>query len=197
MAHDQYDLFFNGSILPGHDPDQVQAAVARLFKADAAQLRHLFSGKNLCIRHAVDVETAGRYRAALRQAGALIEVRPSTPRGVAAPVSSAPAGTDAAPSTAGLEVCDDGPEFELLPPRSGSLADCAPPPPPPPAVDLTGMALTPPGVILETHPQPPPLQIDISHLSAAPPHSGSLADCVINKPTRPIPDISHLRLVED
>jgi hypothetical protein len=202
MAFDQYDIYFSGATLPGFDHAEVRAAVARLFRAEGAKLERLFSGKSVRIKRAVDAETAGRYRAAMRQAGALVEVRPSAsaePPTAASAAAAAPAEQleAAAPTTAGIEVSEEDPQLELLPPRSGSLADYAPPPAAPPRVDLSGMDLAFPGSDIDATPPPAPADIDIGELSAAPPNTGSLEDCVVAKPPRPIPDISHLRLADD
>jgi hypothetical protein len=59
------------------------------------------------------------------------------------------------------------------------------------------MGLAPPGATIDLTEPPPPADIDTSSLEALPPNTGSLADCHIEKPHRPIPDISHLDLQED
>lgn len=57
--------------------------------------------------------------------------------------------------------------------------------------------LAEPGAIIDPTPPPPPAEIDVSGLEALPPNTGSLEDCRADKPPRPIPDISHLQLVDD
>ena len=59
------------------------------------------------------------------------------------------------------------------------------------------MGLAPPGATIDLTKPPPPADIDTSSLEALPPNTGSLADCHVEKPQRPIPDISHLGLQED
>ena len=59
------------------------------------------------------------------------------------------------------------------------------------------MGLAPPGATIDLTEPPPPADIDTSSLEALPPNTGSLADCQVEKPHRPIPDISHLGLQED
>lgn len=205
MAFDLYDVYFSGAILPDQDAEQVRTAVGKIFHADASQLQRLFSGKRIRIKRAVDAETAGRYRAAMRQAGALIDIQLSDAPGAAAPAPppaaddarSTPVADDAPPPLAGIQVTEEGPDFDLLPPRTGSLADCAPPPPQAPTVDISAMALAFPGSDIDDRPPVPEPRIDISALSAAPPNTGTLEDCVTEKPPRPIPDISHLEIVDD
>lgn len=70
--------------------------------------------------------------------------------------------------------------------NNGSVATVAP-----------SLSLAEPGAIIDTTPPAPPLQVETSHLEALPPNSGSLADCRVDKPARPIPDISHLRLADE
>lgn len=64
-------------------------------------------------------------------------------------------------------------------------------------VDEEGITLAEPGAIIDPSPPAAIADIDISDLVALPPNSGSLADCTIEKPPQPIPDISHLKLVDD
>ena len=60
-----------------------------------------------------------------------------------------------------------------------------------------GMTLAEPGATIDPSPEPPAAEIDTSGLEALPPNTGSLEDCESEKPPRPIPDISHLKLVDD
>jgi hypothetical protein len=60
-----------------------------------------------------------------------------------------------------------------------------------------GMTLAEPGATIDETPPAPPADFDTRGLEALPPNTGSLADCRVEKPARPIPDISHLRLVDD
>jgi hypothetical protein len=60
-----------------------------------------------------------------------------------------------------------------------------------------GMQLAEPGATIDHTPAPPPTDIDTGTLEALPPNTGSLEDCREDKAPRPIPDISHLKLVED
>lgn len=60
-----------------------------------------------------------------------------------------------------------------------------------------GMQLAEPGATIDHTPSPPAADIDTGTLEALPPNTGSLEDCREDKAPRPIPDISHLKLVED
>jgi hypothetical protein len=186
MSFERFDIYFSGKCVAERSEQDVRTAVARLFKADGRQLALLFSGRPMRIKRAVDAETAGRYRASLRAAGALVDIRPSAE-------AAAPVPPDA-PSTEGIEVGEAGTAFDLLPPRTGSLEDCAPAATAPPEVDIDAVELAGPGAILDESPAPPPADIATDHLSAGPPNAGTLEDCAEPKPARPLPDIAHLRI---
>lgn len=116
MPADRFDIYFNGELLPDHPPDEVRAALARLFRADEAKLDRLFSGVPVRIKRDVDADTATRYRAKLRAVGALIDIKPRrtspnaaanhAPSRPAAP--SPPAPEESVPATARFEL-PDGP----------------------------------------------------------------------------------------
>jgi hypothetical protein len=169
-----FDIYFLGETLPDADPTAVRGGVARLFKLEPTAAERLFSGKPVRVKQGVDPDTASRYRAAFRDVGALVQIVPQgspppPPRPAAAPppVSNSP---DTAPvaSTEGL-IVEETDDFDLAAP----------------------------GAIIDHTPPPPPADIDTSHLEALPANSGSLEDCRTDKAPRPIPDISHIKLVDD
>ena len=57
--------------------------------------------------------------------------------------------------------------------------------------------LAEPGAIIDHSKPAAPADIDTGTLEALPPNTGSLEDCHHEKPPRKIPDISHLKLVDD
>lgn len=160
-----FDVYFLGHMLPNTDPDAVRRNVAALFKVSEDNAARLFSGKALRVKQNIDAEAASRYRAAFRNAGALLEILPA---GSPPPQAAAPAPIAA---------------------TTNDVATTAP------ADD--GLSLAAPGAIMDSTPPPPPAQIDTSSLSAQPPNSGSLEDCRVEKAPYPIPDISHLSIVDD
>jgi hypothetical protein len=170
-----FDIYFLGETLPDSDQATVRTGVARLFKMQDSAVDRLFSGKPIRVKQAVDADAASRYRAAFRDVGALIQI---VPAGSAPPAANAPgAAAAAAPAkTAARPPSVDAP----TPSGASGVAD-----------------LAEPGAILDHTPPPPPADIDTGSLEALPPNSGSLEDCRQDKPPRPIPDISHLRLVDD
>ena len=174
-----FDIYFLGEMLPGTDPAEARRGVARLFKVEETAVDRLFSGKPLRVKQAVDADTASRYRSAFREVGALIQILPG---GAPAPAARVP---DA----------DQGPN-----PDRSSQSDSVERPAKTerqPSTAIATASLAEPGSILDHTPPPPPAEIDTSSLEALPPNSGSLEDCREEKPHRTIPDISHLKVVDD
>jgi microcompartment protein CcmL/EutN len=93
MADPKYDIYFRGEILAGADEANVKAAVAKIFKADAAKLAVLFSGKVNSIKKAVDKTTAAKYQQAFKQAGAKLVITLAKEEQVSIPVNSSKATT--------------------------------------------------------------------------------------------------------
>jgi hypothetical protein len=169
-----FDIYFRGEMLDDADPAAVRAGVARLFKLEAAAAERLFSGKPVRVKHNVDADSASRYRAAFRDVGALVQI-------VAA--GSEPPAATAVPGTSGSPADTPSPETE--PGAAGAGAGSTEP------------SLAEPGATLDHTPPPPAVEIDTSGLEALPANSGSLEDCRVDKPPHPIPDIGHMKLVDD
>lgn len=172
----RFEIAFSGQIVPGADPDQVKANLARVFQADAQRIALLFSGRRVVIKSDLDEAAAEKYRATLERAGAVAQVHaldagapaatpPSAPRPVA--VSAAVGG--------GAErfVARDGymaafadvqaPDFDIAP--LGADMQEAKADPVAPALDLSRISLAPVGSDMGEIPReagnPPP---DTSHL---------------------------------
>ena len=164
-----FDIYFLGETLPDTDPVMVRDGVARLFKMQPEAADRLFSGKVLRVKQGVDPDTASRYRAAFRDVGALVQIVPE---------GAPPPSTRVTPSAA---------------------ASVAPTPSPPAAGNETtdGLTLAEVGAVIDNTPPPPPVNIDTSALAALPPNTGSLQDCHVDKPAQPIPNIDHLKMLDD
>jgi len=93
MADPKYDIYFRGEILAGADEANAKATVAKIFKADAAKLAVLFSGKVNSIKKAVDKTTAAKYQQAFKQAGAKLVITLAKEEQVSIPVNSSKATT--------------------------------------------------------------------------------------------------------
>ena len=70
------DIFFRGDIVPGQNILDVRERLKKLFNADEQQLQKLFSGRPVAIRRNLDREAAEKYREAVFNAGAMVELRP-------------------------------------------------------------------------------------------------------------------------
>jgi hypothetical protein len=215
---ERFDIYFFGETLPTADSTAVREGVGRLFKLQGAAVDRLFSGKPLRVKKDVDVDAASRYRAAFREIGALIQIVPAgtspaapaasrsapaddhggaaEPAPAAAPIAPGPSPTSRRPAQAPdddqatlarsltLTIVEETfPDEDSLP---RSAVGHAP-----------AMTLAEPGATIDDTPPALPAAIDTRGLEALPPNTGSLADCRAEKPPRPIPDISHLRLVDD
>ncbi|MCB1784958.1 MAG: hypothetical protein H6953_10280 [Chromatiaceae bacterium] len=167
---ESFDVYFLGEMLPDVDPAEVRDGVARLFKVGGDGVDRLFSGKPLRVKQGVDADTASRYRAAFREVGALVQIV----------VGGAPAPT--AKAAAAKRPADGAPAAPTAAAAPDAIGDAS---------------LAEPGAIIDHTPPVPPADIDTSGLEALPANTGSLEDCHIEKPPHPIPDISHMKLVDD
>ena len=193
MPQPLFDVYFRGALLPDAEPGQVRERLGALFGLGPAEVDRLFAGNPVCVKRAVDVDTAAQLRGRFRDAGALVDIRPAE----ATAKPPAPAAATADPPVAAPAGAGDDVGWTLAAPQTGSLADYARPVMPAPLPDISGVDLAQAGTNLADDEAAPPPAIDTSHLSVAPPNTGSLADCHPEKPARPIGDISHLALSDD
>jgi len=189
MPIDLYDIFFSGTIMEGQNEAEVKAKVGRIFKAEGARLERLFSGQPIRIKAGVDLDTAVKYRVTFRDAGALVDIKPSdtsTDNGTQPPQSS---GSQPPPQPAESHTGTD--EISLLPPRTGSLEDFAEKVTPAPLPDISGLSMDQPGITLDETEPPPPVEINTEGLSDA---IGSLEDYQLPVEPAEIPDISSITM---
>lgn len=101
MSEQQYNIIFRGDIVFGFQLGDVKLRLQQLFKTDEAKINALFSGRPVAVKRNLDLPSAERYRAALLQAGAQVEivavdeakaaVQPAAVVAVAPPPVAAPA----------------------------------------------------------------------------------------------------------
>jgi hypothetical protein len=171
MTENRYDITFAGELAPGTDPAEARRRIQTLFKLSDEAAHRLFGKRPATIKRGVDNATVVRYREAFRKAGAFIRVEP-----VPTSADLLPAKTTAAPK----------------------LVEDEPKPPAAPRPRAAGLQLTP---LEDDRPlEAPPVvnarKIDISYLSLVPGNDWTLADCEPPPPLIPVPDISHLRIVD-
>ncbi|PCK02592.1 MAG: hypothetical protein COA42_21930 [Alteromonadaceae bacterium] len=102
MSSEKYDLVFNGEAVKGVSIDTAKQNLAKLFKLNAVKVETLFTGKPVTLKRNLDLDTANKYRVAIKKAGArvnLVEQQGSsaaTPSSVVT-VSSAPTSSSNVP----------------------------------------------------------------------------------------------------
>lgn len=110
MSDELFEVAFSGQIKEGAELEQVKAKLAAMFKADAAKLAHLFSGKRMVIKKNIDQATANKYKVALNNAGAVCEIKSlsAAPELSATPVvAKPPAEAELVAATANASVSSD------------------------------------------------------------------------------------------
>lgn len=74
MNESTYNIIFSGTIDKKRTLAEVKDNLAALFKKDAAEIEHFFSGAPVVLKKNIDQATAGKYQAVLLKAGALCSV---------------------------------------------------------------------------------------------------------------------------
>lgn len=77
MSDQQFDIIFRGDIVFGHQLADVKARLQQLFKADAAKVEALFSGRPVPLKRGLDQASAQKYKEALIKAGAQVDIVPT------------------------------------------------------------------------------------------------------------------------
>ncbi len=212
-----FELIYNGSISKGFEPDQVKQNVARLYKIDVARIERLFSGELVVIKTGLDRETALKYQAAMKNAGAEVAIRPvqaAVPTAESAPKAEAAApATESAPSPvvaddSGLSMAEPGAqivEHEVIPEpdiniSALSMADVGVNVTEPveieavPIPDTSAMSMAEVGVQIVEHEPVPELEIDVSSISMA--EIGADVADAVEVEAAPVPDISGMSMAE-
>jgi hypothetical protein len=198
MSEELYEVVFYGEIVEGAELDQVKAKVAAMFKADAAKLAQLFSGKRVVIKKNIDQATANKYQSALQNAGAQCEVKSLAEAAVASPAEGA-----AAPAAAPAATPAPVPAQTAAPAASSNRADSnAPAAPKTDPLGITasdisdlGASILPPGSDMQDGSSSAAApEVDLSGLDLAPPGS-DLGELKKDESVE-IPDISNLSIVD-
>lgn len=74
MSATEFDIVFRGDIVMGHQLTDVKQRLQQLFKADAAKIDALFTGRPVPLKRNLDEATATKYREVLQKAGARVEI---------------------------------------------------------------------------------------------------------------------------
>jgi hypothetical protein len=87
MSNQEFDIIFRGDIVFGHQLSDVKMRLQQLFKADAAKVDALFSGRPIPLKRGLDQASAEKYKEALIRAGAQVDiVKAGVTKTVSAPV---------------------------------------------------------------------------------------------------------------
>lgn len=166
MSEARFNVVFAGETVAGADPARVRENLAAAFRMDVSKVEALFSGKRVVVKKGADQATAMKFRAVMKQAGALCDlerVGEETP----APVKGGSLETVGTIRMGGTGF--SGP-FEVAP-TGAELADKYEGPPPI-VPDVSHFSVAPPGSDMgQKKDEKPPVTPDISHLSIAPPGS--------------------------
>jgi hypothetical protein len=73
---DLFEIVFRGDIASGADLGDVKKRLQALFKADAARIDRMFSGRPVVIRSGLNQADVTRYKQAMEKSGAMVQVRP-------------------------------------------------------------------------------------------------------------------------
>lgn len=139
MSAPEFDIIFRGDIVFGHQLAEVKLKLQQLFKADAAKIDSLFSGRPVPLKRNMDEATAQKYRDALLKAGAMVEICSSDASPANAAPKPAPAPRRASEAAAPTEVV-----WTLAPLGSDLLpAKERPSQPAPVRVDTSALSLRP------------------------------------------------------
>ena len=197
MSEARFNVVFAGEMVAGADPARVRENLAAAFKMDVSKVEALFSGKRVVVKKDADQATAMKFRAVMKQAGALCDLErigeeSAAPVPVAEAPASAPAPAPVAPAEPAARAAFAPAAESPAPVRGGSLETVG-------TIRMGGTGFSgpfevaPAGVdMADKHEAPPPMVPDVSHISVAPPGS----DMGQKKDDKPavVPDISHLSI---
>lgn len=188
---ERYNIYFAGQVLEGRDTASVRDAMGKLFKADAATLDKLFSGKAQLLKRECDKATALKYKQAMEKAGA----KPLIKR-IATAEAAAPAPEESRPLTAAERIAavaagrDPDSPADAQPPSGDTSEEAAEEEVP------EGLYLCAPGADLlrpEERKQPGTVAIDTSSLDIDA-SGGRLSEPAPTPP--PAPDTAHMTMGE-
>ncbi len=150
---ERYRLVFRGEVLEGQHKAVVKQRLGAALKVEGERLDAMFTGKAVTIRKDADTDTAARFQIAFKRAGARLRVMP-----VAEEVDSETVPTPVAPPA-------DSGGFGLAP--AGSLMVDPHPDAPAPTIDISGLTLAAPGVVLGVPNTVVAVAPDVSRLTIA------------------------------
>lgn len=82
-----FDLVLSGHLSQGVDPASARVQLAQLFKMPVEKVDGLLASAPVTLKRELTWDAAKRYRAAIKQAGALSDIRPSETKAASEPVA--------------------------------------------------------------------------------------------------------------
>jgi hypothetical protein len=203
-----YDIYTTGELLGTADIAETRLALAKLFKTTEDKIAHLLAGKPQLIKRNVEKNEALRYKAALHQAGLLVNLKvvetittDSAPISATLSTAISPAAntsstaTNPAPSNqADKPIKTTSQGFSLAPAGSDLLSANEKQHIESREIDTSAIKLAATVFITESAPNHQPPAPDTSHLNLA--EVGSLLGADNQEPPLPAPDVSHLSVAE-
>lgn len=154
MAGSTFDVSFSGQLIEGADLAQVKSNIAKLFKTEVQNIEVMFSGKRVIIKRNLDQQTATKYQAVMKNAGAMCELTENKP--VVTQEYSAdnpPPIPQSVPAAGATSSASQGPT------NTKSVATLSS------TSDMDSVTIAPPGETIMEHEQVAEPQIDISAIS--------------------------------
>lgn len=80
MNDQKFDIVFTGQLAKGCQVDTAKRNMSKLFNAPLSKIEAMFSASSVALKKGVDIDTAAKYRIALKKAGVIVEVRELKPK---------------------------------------------------------------------------------------------------------------------
>jgi len=155
MAGSTFDVSFSGQLIDGADLTQVKNNVAKLFKTEVQNIEVMFSGKRVVIKRNLDQQTATKYQAVMKNAGAMCELSENKP------VVTQEYSADNPPPISQPEP-EAGVTSSVSQVQTANTESAAMPAP---ASNMDSVTIASPGETIMEHERVEPPQIDISAIS--------------------------------
>ena len=173
MSDPRFNIVFSGDLAKGADPAATRKNFAKLFKLPEAKIEGMFSGRAIVLKKNVDIDTAGKYRVALKKAGALVSIQEikAVPKAKVTGRASFGAGAEVASLTDEARQKDDNGSVDKAhpsEPQSGAVESSSEVKVPELARSAKDLALMPSGAPVlnaSERVEHPPANIDVSAYS--------------------------------
>lgn len=166
MSDERFNLVFKGQLAKSVDMNTAVRNLAQLFKIDPAKAKSLFGGQATVLKRDLDMDTANKYRAAIKKAGAIAELQmvESPKAAPAAAAQPAPQKSQGKAVFGARDPVTAQSPSNASPPKSGSQVA---PRPPLPTVDESGDEFTTSAGVFGA-PRPQPANLDVPDFGVAP-----------------------------